>query len=265
MKAEARKVQPVGTLKKTLRILEVICDSPKGLRLKEISQKTGVNKSTAYRLLVHLEREGYLVRSGSQTYVLGSKFVEMAARGNWTEGLRSRAWPFLLELQRTVLETVNLAVLDLDSVLYVDVLESPHAFRLVSTPGVKRPLHCTGLGKALLAFLPAADQERLLSAMTFEKMTPRTVTSVVRLRKDLAHIRECGYAIDDEETVIGARCVAAPILDSKQRAIAAISISGPISRISQTRILEITKAVRHTAAMISEAIVSHNPPPGQLH
>jgi len=169
MKTGTRKVQPVGTLRKALRILELICDSPRGLRLKEISEKTGFNKSTAYRLLVHLEREGYLVRTGSQAYVLGIKFIEMAARGNWAVGLSSIAWPFLLELQRNVRETVNLAVLDLDSVLYVDVLESPHAFRLVSTPGMKRPLHCTGMGKALLAFLPPADQERLLAAMVFEK------------------------------------------------------------------------------------------------
>ena len=258
MKAGARKVQPVGTLKKTLRILEIICDSPKGLRLKEISEKTGFNKSTAYRLLVHLEREGYLVRDGSQAYVLGIKFIEMAARGNWTEGLRSIAWPSLLELQRRVLETVNLAVLDLDSVLYVDVLESPHAFRLVSTPGMKRPLHCTALGKALLAFLPAADQERLLAAMTFDRMTRRTITSPARLRKDLVHIRESGYAVDDEEANIGARCVAAPILDAKQRAIAAISVSGPISRISQVRILSITRAVRDTASAISRTIAARN-------
>lgn len=262
MKAGARKVQPVGTLRKALRILELICDSPKGLRLKEISENTGFNKSTAYRLLVHLEREGYLVRNGSQSYVLGIKFIEMAARGNWTEGLRSIAWPFLLELQRNVLETVNLAVLDRDSVLYVDVLESPHAFRLVSMPGMKRQLHCTSLGKALLAFLPQDDQQRLLSAMTFARMTPRTITSAARLRKELAHIRDCGYAVDDEEAVIGARCVAAPILDSKQRAIAAISVSGPISRVSRARILSITRAVRSIASAISGTIVSRNPSPG---
>ena len=258
MKVEKRKVHPVGTLQKTLRILELICDSPKGLRLKEISESTGFNKSTAYRFLVHLEQEGYLVRNGSQAYVLGFKFIEMAARGNWVEGLRSMAWPFLIELQRSVPETVNLAVLDLDSVLYVEVLESPHAFRLVSTPGMKRPLHCTGLGKVLLAFLPAADQERLLSAMTFERMTPRTITSPVRLRKELAQIRERGYALDDEEAVVGARCVAAPILDSRQHAIAALSVAAPVSRISRGQIPSFTRAVQGTAAAISGTITSRN-------
>lgn len=260
MKMGTRKPQPVGTLKKTLRILELICDSPKGLRLKEISEKTGFNKSTAYRFLVHLEREGYLVRNGSQAYVLGIKFIEMATRGNWVEGLRSVSWPFLLELQRTVLETVNLAVLNLDSVLYVEVLESPHAFRLVSTPGMKRPLHCTALGKALLAFLPGADQERLLSALTFDRLTPRTITSPARFRKELAHIRECGHAVDDEEAVVGARCVAAPILDSNQRAIAALSVSGPISRLSRTRVPSIARAVQGAAGAISTTIVAQNLP-----
>ena len=100
MHVRVRKAQPVGTLSRTLRILELICDSPKGLRLKEISERTGFNKSTAYRFLAHLEREGYLVRNGSQAYVLGIRFIEMAARGNWVEGLRSIAWPWLLDLQR---------------------------------------------------------------------------------------------------------------------------------------------------------------------
>ena len=112
MKTRRRQAQPVGTLSKTLKILELICDSPKGLRLKEISEKTGFNKSTAYRFLAHLEREGYLVRNGSQSYVLGIRFMEMAARGHWVEGLRSIAWPFLLDLQRLTSETVNLALLD---------------------------------------------------------------------------------------------------------------------------------------------------------
>ena len=255
MKADTRKAQAVGTLDKTLRILELISDSPKGLRLKEISEKTGFNKSTVYRFLVHLEREGYLIRNGSQAYVLGIKFIEMATRGNWVEGLRSVSWPFLLELQRVVPETINLGVLDMDAVLYIDVLESPHAFRLVSTPGMKRPLHCTGLGKALLAFLPQPEQERLLAAFDFSRQTPRTITSQVRFRKELAQIREQGFAIDDEEAVVGSRCVAAPILDSKQRAIASVSVAGPTSRISRVRIPSLTRSVVGTAAAVSAALV----------
>jgi DNA-binding IclR family transcriptional regulator len=258
MKAKSRKVQPVGALQKTLRILELVCESPKGLRLKEISEKTGFNKSTAYRFLAHLEREGYLIRNGPQTYVLGIKFIEMASRGNWVEGLRSISWPFLLELQRAVPETANLAVLDLDSVLYIDVLESPHAFRLVSTPGMKRPLHCTALGKSLLAFLPEAEQRRLISAITFERLTPRTITSPARFRKELARVRSSGYAVDDEEAVVGARCVAAPIMDSKQHPIAAVSVSGPTSQISRDRIFSIARAVRGTAAAISGTIAFGN-------
>ncbi len=254
MKKGPRKAHSVGTLEKTLRILELVSESPKGLRLKEISEKTGFNKSTVYRFLVHLEREGYLIRNGSQAYVLGIKFIEMATRGNWVEGLRSVSWPFLLELQRAVPETVNLGVLDLDYVLYIEVLESPHAFRLVSTPGMKRPLHCTGLGKALLAFLPQPDQERLLAAFDFSRQTPRTITSPVRFRKELAQIRERGYAIDDEEAVVGSRCVAAPILDSKQRAIAAVSVAGPTSRISRASVPSLTRSVMGTAAAVSAAI-----------
>jgi IclR family KDG regulon transcriptional repressor len=254
MQTRARKAQPVGTLSRTLRILELICDSPKGMRLKDISEKTGFNKSTAYRFLAHLEREGYLVRNGSQSYVLGIRFIEMAARGNWLEGLRSIAWPLLLDLQRTTSETVNLAILDVDSVLYVEVLESPHAFRLVSRPGMKRPVHCTALGKALLAFLPESDQERLINSLTLERLTARTITSSASLRKEIANICEKGYAVDDEEAVLGARCVAAPVLDSKVHAIAAVSLAGPLSRLTRAKIPSLAKALQNTAMAISAGI-----------
>jgi IclR family KDG regulon transcriptional repressor len=254
MKTRARQAQPVGTLSKTLQILELICDSPKGLRLKEISEKTGFNKSTAYRFLAHLEKEGYLVRNGSPSYLLGIKFMEMAARGNWVEGLRSIAWPLLLDLQRATSETVNLAILDVDSVLYVEVLESPHAFRLVSRPGMKRPLHCTSLGKALLAYLPASDQERLLNSLTLERQTARTITSQTGLRKEIAKIRERGYAVDDEEVNVGARCVGAPVLDSREHAIASISLAGPVSRITRSKTSSLAKALQSTAIAISARI-----------
>jgi DNA-binding IclR family transcriptional regulator len=253
-KARVKKAHPVGTLNKALRILELICDSPKGVRLKDVSEKTGFKKSTVYRFLAHLEREGYLVRDGEQAYVLGIKFIEMAARGNWVEGLRSIAWPLLLDLQRATSETVNLAILDHDAVLYVEVLESPHAFRLVSTRGMKRPLHCTALGKALLAFLPAVEQERMLAGLTYERITPQTITSPARFRKALARIRDREFAVDDEAAVVGARCIAAPILDSKQRAIAAISIAGPVSRITRGKVPSFTKSVQVAAAAISAKI-----------
>jgi DNA-binding IclR family transcriptional regulator len=249
--AENRKARPVGALDKTMRILDLICDSSEGLRLKDVSAKTGFNKSTAYRFLAHLEREGYLVRNDKKAYLLGMKFMEMAARGNWVEGLLSIAWPFLLELRRLTHETVNLAILDLDQVRYAGVLESEHVFRLVSAPGLKRPVHCTALGKALVAFLPEVERERLLGALTFERLTPHTITSAARFSKELARIRETGFAIDDEEAVLGARCIGAPILNSKRRAIAAISIAGPVSRISKTKASALARAVKAAAAAIS--------------
>jgi IclR family transcriptional regulator, KDG regulon repressor len=102
--------QTVGPLKKTFQILELIADSPKGLRLAEISERAGFTESTAYRLLCKLERERYLVRNNLRAYALGIKFIEMATHGNYVENLRSISWQFLLDLRRTVLETVSLAV-----------------------------------------------------------------------------------------------------------------------------------------------------------
>jgi DNA-binding IclR family transcriptional regulator len=101
---------------------------------------------------------------------------------------------------------------------------------------MRRPLHSTSLGKALVAFVSQAEQERLLRAIPLQRLTPRTITSPSRLRKELALVRRQGYALDDEEAVAGARCIAAPILDSHQRAVAAVSIAGPVSRIGKAKI-----------------------------
>jgi IclR family acetate operon transcriptional repressor len=245
------RAHPVRTLGKALQILELVSASPQGLRLKDVSSHTGFNKSTAYRSLVHLERAGYLVRNNSNAYVLGMKFIEIATRGNWVEGIRSVAWPFLVGLRRRVGETVNLAVLQTDAVLYAEVLESPHDLRLVSTPGMRRPIHSTALGKVLVASLPEAEQERLIAAIPLKRQTPRTITSLPRLRKELALVRERGYALDDEEAISGARCIAAPVLDSHQRGVAAVSITGPVNRISKANIPSLAQAVMSTAEAIS--------------
>src|SRR5260370_19682089 len=204
---------PVGVISKVLRILEALQGSSAGLGLKAICDLTGIHKSTAHRFLKHLEREGYLLRTEAGAYLIGPRLSQMSARGNQGATLQAVARPILWELWKSTQAPVNLAVLDQGTVLYVDVIESPHEFRLSSRVGTRRSLHVTALGKALAAFLPAEPRENILSAITFQPATPRTILNLLQFRQELEKSRRQGYAVDDEEAVQGARCVSAPILN----------------------------------------------------
>ncbi len=248
------KAAPVGVISKVLRILEALQGSSSGLALKAICDLTGIHKSTAHRFLKHLERERYLIRTEAGAYLIGPRLSQMSARGNQAATLQAVARPILWELWKSTQETVNLAVLDQGTVLYLDVFESPHEFRLSSRVGTRRSLHVTALGKALAAFLPAGARERILSAITFQPATPRTIMNLVQFRQELEKIRQQGYAVDDEEAVQGARCVSAPILTSVGEPIAAVSISGPVTRVSPTQVAALAGAVTSAARAISAAM-----------
>jgi DNA-binding IclR family transcriptional regulator len=245
---------PVGVISKVFRILEAIQGAPSGLPLKSICELTRINKSTAHRFLKHMERDGYLMHTESGVYLIGPRLAQMAARVNHRATLQAAAQPILWELWKSTRETVNLAVLDQATVLYVDVLESPHEFRLSSRVGTRRQLHATALGKALAAFLPEEQIEGILGAITFQPLTPKTIMNLVQLRQELQKIRQRGYAVDDEETTLGARCVSAPILGAGQEALAAISVSGPTTRIAPSQVAALAQAVIQAAAAISAAM-----------
>lgn len=251
IRARQSKSAPVGVVGKVLRILEALDAAPSGLQLREIAQQTGVNKSTAYRFVAHLESDGYLFREGNGVYLVGPKLARLGSGIAYHATLRTIGRPVLTELSKEMKETVNLGVLDGHDVLYLDVFESPHFFRMASQPGMHRPLNCTALGKAMLAFLPREHREEILPTLTFERVTSRSIPNLARLRKELTRIAQQGYALDDQETEMGARCVAAPVLDGSGKVAAAISVSGPITRISSERVSTFALATKKAARAIS--------------
>jgi IclR family acetate operon transcriptional repressor len=139
-------------------------------------------------------------------------------------------------------------------VLYIEVIESPHEFRLSSRVGTRRSLHATALGKALAAFLVGEQKERVLATIQFQPLTPKTIMNLVQFRQELEIIRKQGYAVDDEETTLGARCVSAPILGANREAVAAVSVSGPVTRISPAQVPALAAAVMNAARAISAAM-----------
>jgi DNA-binding IclR family transcriptional regulator len=249
MRTKRSKSAPVGVIGKVLRVLELLDQSPAGLQLKEVAAKTGINKSTAHRFLSHLESEAYLFRDFQGTYMLGPKLVRLGSGVNFQATLCNISRPTLEKLWKITDETVNLAVLDGSSILYLDVLESLHTFRLVSQVGMRRALHCTSLGKAILANMDdERRKEEIFASIQFTPDTGRTLTNVARLKKDLIQTRQQGYSLDDEEAVVGARCIGAAIFGADGKVVGAISVSGPVSRVSKERLpvfcAEISKAAR---------------------
>jgi DNA-binding IclR family transcriptional regulator len=249
--AREAKSAPVGVIGKVLRILEALRSSPSGLSLRDVCVATRINKSTAYRFLAHLEREGYLFRDEGGVYVVGPKLVGLAGGATYQTALRKVSRPILQKLLSITGETVNLGILDGQHVYYLDVLQSPHAFRMASHSGMWRPLYCTAMGKVLGAWLPADEREHVLSSIRLERLTPHTITRVAQLEKELEKVRQMGYALDEQEAALGARCVAAPILLESGKAAAALSVSGPTARIDRAKIPTFVTAVKGAARAIS--------------
>ena len=256
-----RKSRPVGVLAKTFRILDLLRTAPAPLTLQQISTQSELNKSTALRYLAHLETERYLSRDARGAYSLGPKLLQPVPGWNAQSHLREAARPSLWELWRATQETVNLAVLEGFEVVYVDCLESPHDLRLVTNVGMRAVFYRTALGKAMAAFLPAERRRLLLQSTRFQAFTPTTVTSAAEMANRLDTIRNRGFAMDNEESVPGLRCVGAPVLNAEHEAVAAISVSGPTSRFTPDRIGEFTVALLKAARAASERIAAASPTP----
>lgn len=249
----------VQTIERVSLILDILGQSPQGLSIGELSEKTGLPKGTAHRLLTSLAYFDH-VRQDSKTknYHLGFKLVELGNRVLSQLDFRTEAHPFLIELSERTKETVHMVILDRNEALYVDKVDaSEHAggLRMVSMLGSRIPTHCSAVGKAMLAFLP---EERLVSIVKdkgLPRRTENTITDIEELKKHLQLIREQGYAFDDEENERGIKCVGAPIQDQSGKVKAAISISVPSIRIrTETLLTTFKDQVVETAMKISQKL-----------
>jgi IclR family acetate operon transcriptional repressor len=251
----AKKSKPVGVLSKTFQILDLVQNSAVPLALKDISAHSGINKSTALRLLAHLEAVRYVSRNVRGEYSVGPGAPQAGGVAQWQGTLRRVARLYMWDLWHSTQESVNLGVLEGREVVYLECLESPHEFRLVAHVGMRAVLYRTALGKAMLAFMPEEKREALIQGMEFQAFTPKTVTGAERLRCELARVAGDGYAVDDEESHLGLRCIAAPVLDASGEAVAGISISGPAARVTPEAVPTLAAEVRRAAAGVTAKIV----------
>lgn len=248
--AEEVERAPTGAqvVDRVVDILETLLSLGPELGVSEISRALGLKKATAHRLLASLRRRNMVAQDPvTRRYRLGGKLWELGSVATSQVDWAARVKPFLEQLTQEAGETSHLAVLNDGQVLYVEKVESSRSLRMPSQVGRRLPFHCTGVGKALVAFLPDDVLDGLIARRGLARMTLNTITDPARLRAELARTRERGYAIDSEEIEEGLVCIAAPVRDHTAHVVAAISIAGPSSR------LRIADAERHAPLVMRAA------------
>ncbi|HEY4048142.1 MAG TPA: IclR family transcriptional regulator [Acidobacteriaceae bacterium] len=245
------------SLDRAVAVLEVLGERDTPLSLAEVCHHMSLHKSTAHRLLMVLERSALIERTPENRFRLGLKLYELGNRAVEQVDLRARVHPYFRRLAAQVGETVHLSVLQKTSVVYLDKVEPNRRVCMTSKTGSSNPVYCTSMGKAMLAFQPPEVTDQIISKIRFVRFTHKTLVSKEALLKALETVRRRGYAIDDQEIELGVRCVGAPIFDEKQRAIAAVSVSGPASRITPQSVPEIVEHLLRCCREISSSLRLH--------
>lgn len=244
----------LSSVANALRLLKAFSDEDAEIGISAFAQRLGLAKSTVHRLASTLIGADMLEQNPETgRYRLGLGLLELGALVRRNMDVSNEAKPYLRMLRETTGETVHLAILDHASVFYVTKLESKQAIRMSSEVGARAPVHCTGDGKALLAFQPEEFVEEVIGSGLPER-TPNTITDPKALRRDLAAIRARGYAIDNEESELGLRSVAAPIQSESGAVIASLSIAGPAQRISRKTLVSHAREVVKAAEAISHRL-----------
>ncbi|NDL01515.1 glyoxylate bypass operon transcriptional repressor IclR [Photorhabdus bodei] len=245
----------VQSLSRGLTLLEYISESPGGIALTDLAQQAGLPNSTTHRLLTTLQQHGFIRQIGdlglwvigSHTFIIGSSFLQ-------SRNLLALIHPILRRLMEDSGETVNLAILDHSEyeAVIVDQVQCNALMRMSAPIGGKLPMHASGAGKAFLSTLSDNQLVQLLHKKGLHSYTQHTKTTPSNLKENLEQARKQGYSFDDEEHALGLRCIAACIYDEHHQAFAAISISGPVSRITDDRITELGALVIRAAKEISK-------------
>ena len=231
-------VKPVHN---AIRILEVV-GREQELGVTKISQLLELPKSSVHDILSTLHIEGLVEKDRERNhYTLGLKLFELGNMARVNLELRRIATPFLRSLNEDLDETVHLTILDGWEVLYIECFESIKQLRTYSVIGVRAPLHCTAVGKAILAFFTKKQVSEMIKTMGLPRFTENTITDRQHLGQELAGIRRRGYAVDNAEHEEGVRCIGAPIHNHEAQVVASISVSGPSQRMTPERDEEVGK------------------------
>lgn len=252
------KTQSVPALERGLLILEFLAQSRRGVTLSQLTRKLQLPRSTGHALLLTYQRTGYVQRcEKTGRYCLGLRLQALANQALGGTSLRSQAATILHKLMQDTGLTVHLAVMEEGEVILIDRVEAPGAPHLATWIGKRMGLHCTALGKALIAELPASVLDELISKQGLIRYNENTIASRRALRLTCENVQQLGYAIDDEEEEIGVRCIGAPVRNSTGEVVAAISISGTKAELENiparaARVMDAAASLSHQISAFSQ-------------
>jgi DNA-binding IclR family transcriptional regulator len=237
---------------KAFGVLEILVRARRAVTLSELMQATELPKPTLHRTLSLFEEAGFLAREpGGRGYVVGERLSRFALDVLRSDAAAAERRTILRRVVSEIAESCNLAVLQKGALIYLDRIEAPWPLRLhLPEGGVALPLHCCASGKLLLAYLPPAERQRLLELMPLQRFTERTITERTVLESELDRIASAGYAVDNEEYVLGVACVAVPVRNGHDEVIAAIAVQAATARLPLMRAIEFVPRLRSAAAQI---------------
>ncbi|MFC0272738.1 IclR family transcriptional regulator [Metabacillus herbersteinensis] len=249
----------VKSVSRALDIITLVSLKKSGLGVTEIAKQIDINKSSVYRILSTLVQYGYIEQDKETSrYKLGYKFLEISSKLLESIDLRSEASPFLQELESKTNEVIHLVVYDQGEVVYIEKLEGNETLRMHSKVGKRAPMHCTSVGKAILAHLPVSAVLEILERKGLPMHTDKTIVDKDEFMQELIRVKQKGYALDLEENEYGITCIAVPILDHNGKAIAAASISGPTMRMNEERLAQLQNEMLHVGKQISARLGHDN-------
>jgi DNA-binding IclR family transcriptional regulator len=245
----------VKSVSRALDIITLVSLKKGGLGVTEIANQIDINKSSVYRILSTLVQYGYVeqdVETGK--YKLGYKFLEISSKLLESIDLRAEARMYLQELENETNEVIHLVVYDQGEVVYIEKLDGSETLRMHSKVGKRAPMHCTSVGKAILAHLPSGVVLDILERKGLPMHTDKTITNKDDFLLELNTVRQKGYALDLEENENGITCIAVPIFDHMGNAIAAVSISGPTIRMTNERLEQLQSRMQNIGRQISSRL-----------
>ncbi len=247
--------QSVPALNKALSILEMLAGSRAGLSLPDIVKRTGLPKSSVHCILITLQRQDYLYRNEiTGRYMFGLKLFSLANMAVSGLKLREQAAPYLYALMQQTRMTTHMAILEQSEAILIAKVEGPGAGRQATWLGKRMEIHCTGLGKAIIAYLPEQRLNEILRERSLPRHNENTLATEKRLKADLAITTKRGYAIDDEEDEIGYRCIGVPVFDHDGSVIGSISVAGTSTQITNENVHSLAQRVKAAAASISRLL-----------
>jgi len=245
----------IQSIDRALQVLELFTLEKPEWGVTEISKVLNIYKSNVHNVLTTLAEKGFVIKdSKTDKYKLGIKFFELGSIVIKNMDLRKIAHPYIEELSKEFNETVHLGVLDEGRVVSIEREESDKSLCSHIEIGKRTPLHCTAVGKAIMAYLSKDKVAAIVKGKGLKKYTENTITNKKELENEFKKIREQGYAVDNIEHEEGVRCVAGPIRDYTGKVIASMSISGPAFRINESNSPNIAKKVKEYCDCISKGM-----------